>query len=355
MDPRWHQLADILVRHSTGVRSGERVMIAMVELEAYPLTLALYEAVIKAGGYPQVQFLSEALRHAVMEHGVREQAAWVPEIEVYGMHWADVYFGLRAVADADIHADIPVDVVAAHQSAMGKVSTARWQNTRWCLVRIPTAALAQQAEVDRSTLTEMFFDACLLDWEAASLDWRALADRFEAASQVRILGVETDLRFSVAGRRWVVLDGRLNMPDGEIFTAPVNATLNGTITFELPAVYGGRTLTGVRLRWEDGELIEATSATHQAYLHEILRSDAGASRLGEFGIGTNPAVTHYCKDSLLDEKIGGTVHIALGRAYPQAGGKNRSAIHWDLVKDLRRGGRLLLDGRVVLENGAFVG
>jgi aminopeptidase len=238
---------------------------------------------------------------------------------------------------------------------MGKISTMRWEETRWCLVRIPTPALAQQAETRLPPLMDMFFDACLRDWEAESRAWHAMASRFEGASTVRILGEGTDLSFSVEGRHWVVLDGKLNMPDGEIFTAPVNATLNGEITFDLPAVYGGRILEGIRLRWENGDLMEATSQTNAAFLQQIVRSDPGAGGLGEFGIGTNPAVTRYCKDRLLDEKIGGTIHVALGRAYPQSGGENDSAIHWDLVKDLRRGGRVLLDGHVVLEDGQILG
>ncbi len=354
MDPRWDELADVLVNYSTSVRPGDRVMIAMLELEAHPLTVAVHEAVVKAGGYPQIQFLSERLRHAVMAHGSRDQIGWVPEVEAYGMTWADVYFGLRAVHNPYEHADIPDELLAVHQSAMGKISTMRWQQTRWCLVRVPTPALAQQAETRISALIDMFFDACLLDWEAESRAWHAMASRFEGASTVRIQGEGTDLSFSVRGRHWVVLDGKLNMPDGEIFTAPVNATLNGEITFELPAVYGGRSMEGIRLRWEEGRLVEATSRTNAAYLQQIVRSDAGASRLGEFGVGTNPAVTHYCKDSLLDEKIAGTIHVALGRAYPQSGGENDSAIHWDLVKDLRRGGQVLLDGQVVLEDGQIL-
>lgn len=354
MDRRWHELAEVLVNYSTAVQPGERVMIAMLELDAYPLAAAVYEAVIQAGGYPQVQFLSETLRHAVMAYGDRDQIAWVPEIEAYGMDWADVYLGLRAAHNPYVHADIPEDVLAAHQSAMGRVSAMRWARTRWCLVRVPTPALAQQGEMRVDSLVDMFFKACLLDWEKASRAWHAIASQFEGASEVRILGEGTDLRFSVAGRRWVVLDGKLNMPDGEIFTAPVNATLNGEITFELPAVYGGRILEEIRLCWEGGRLVEATSATHEAYLHQIVQSDAGAGVLGEFGIGTNPAVTRYCKDRLLDEKIGGTVHVALGRAYPQCGGENDSAIHWDIVKDLRRGGQVLLDGQVVLEAGQFI-
>ena len=157
-------------------------------------------------------------------------------------------------------------------------------------------------------------------------------------------GKETDLRFSVQGRTWIVGDGKFNMPDGEIHTAPVTSTIDGQIYFEYPGVLGGRLMHDIRLRWEMGRLVEATASTNQDYLQSIVRTDAGASLIGEFAFGTNPYVTAFTKDILIDEKIGGTVHIALGRAYPESGGDNRSAIHWDIIKDIRREGAVYVDG-----------
>lgn len=354
MDKRWKRLGDLLVNYSTGVRPGERVMIAMSEVETYPLAQAVYEAAVKAGAYPQVQFLSEALRHALMKYGNDEQIRWIPEIEAYGMEWADVYIGLRGGFNLFEHADISNEVLAANQAAMGKVSTLRWQKTRWCIVRVPNAHFAQQAETDLETITEMFFAACFIDWPAAAETWRRQAARLEQGRQVRIVGRETDLSFSVEGRRWLALDGKLNMPDGEIFTAPVNETLNGHIYFEFPGVLSGRQMHDIRLAWKDGKLTEASASTHKDYLHKILETDAGASLLGEFAIGVNPHVTRFCKDLFFDEKIGGTVHIALGRAYPECGGTNESAIHWDIIKDTRQEGAVYLDGQPVLENGELL-
>ncbi|NLE99354.1 MAG: aminopeptidase, partial [Anaerolineales bacterium] len=320
MDPRWRQLGALLVTYSTAVQPGERVMIAMGEVETFPLAHAVYEAAVQAGGYPQVQFLSEKLRHAVLRYGDEQQVAWVPEIEAYGMEWADVYLGLRGAYNLHEHADIPSDRLALNQAAMGKVSSLRWQKTRWCLARVPNAAFAQQAETDEDTITEMFFDACLIDWPAESAKWRRWADQLSHARQMRVVGRGTDLRFSVAGRGWLVGDGRINMPDGEIATAPLEDSLDGQITFEFPGVLGGRLIEGIRLRWERGVLVEATTARNEDWLRSVLATDAGASRVGEFGIGVNPAINRFCKDILIDEKIGGTVHIALGRAYPECGG-----------------------------------
>jgi aminopeptidase len=353
VDKRWRQLGDLLVNYCTAVQPGERVMIAMSEVESLPLAEAVYAASVRAGAYPQVQFLSETLRHALLRDGNTEQLRWVPEIEAYGMEWADVYIGLRGAYNLHMHSRIPADRLALNQAAMGEVSTRRWQKTRWCLVRVPNAAFAFQAELDEETVTDMFFDACLLDWETEAARWRAWAEVLNRSGEVHIVGRGTDLRFSVAGRSWIVGDGKFNMPDGEIHTAPVTSTLDGTISFEEPGVLGGRLMHGIRLRWEAGKLVEASAASNEDYLHSILRTDPGASLIGEFAFGTNPHVTHFTKDILIDEKIGGTVHIALGRSYAESGGDNRSAIHWDIVKDIRREGAVSVDGRVVLEGGVF--
>lgn len=354
MDKRWKRLGELMVGHSTAVQPGERVMIAMSEVETYPLAYAIYEAAIKAGAYPQVQFLSESLRHFLLKYGSDEQLSWVPEIEAYGMEWADVYFGLRGGYNLHEHSDIAAERLGANQVAMGKISTLRWQKTRWCLARVPNAAFAQQAETDLETMMDMFFNACFLDWEAEAKRWQAQANKLKDGSQVRIVGKDTDLSFSVDGRKWMVFDGRINMPDGEIFTAPVNETLNGNIYFEFPGVLGGRLMHDIRLRWADGKLAEASASTNENYLHQILDSDAGASLLGEFAFGMNPHVDRFCKDILIDEKIGGTIHIALGRAYPECGGTNQSAIHWDIVKDLRREGAVYLDDEAIMERGRLL-
>lgn len=342
------------MNYSAEVKPGERVMIAMGELESFPLVHEVFEAAIKAGAFPQVQFLSETLRRSVIRYGGEEQLRWVPEIEAYGMEWADVYFGLRGAHNLYEQWDAPADRLALTQAAMGKISSLRWQKTRWCLVRVPDADFAQQAETDLDTITDMFFNACLIDWKTEGALWHAWAEKLNQASLVRIVGKETDLNFSVTGRRWMVGDGKNNMPDGEIATAPVNETLDGQIYFEFPGVLGGRLMHDMCLRWKQGRLVEASSSTNQDFLRSIVNTDPGASLLGEFAFGTNPGVTLFCKDILIDEKIGGTIHVALGRAYPDCGGTNQSAIHWDIIKDIRKDGCVYVDGKAVLQNGKFV-
>jgi len=353
-DKRWKQLGELLVNYSAEVKSGERVMIAMSELESFPLVQAVYEAAIRAGAFPQVQFLSETLRHSVLKYGNEEQLHWVPEIEAYGMEWADVYFGLRGAHNLYEYWDIPASRLSVNQAATGKISSLRWEKTRCCLVRIPDAEFAQQAETDVETITNMFFNACLIDWKAEGARWRQWAERLNKASTVHLVGHETDLSFSVEGRRWMVGDGRMNMPDGEIATSPVAETIDGQIYFEFPGVLGGRLMHDIRLRWKQGRLVEASSSSNQDFLLAIVNTDAGSNLIGEFALGTNPGVTMFCKDILIDEKIGGTIHVALGRAYSECGGTNKSAIHWDIVKDTRREGTVYADGEPILQNGVFL-
>ncbi len=353
-DSRWEALGELLVDYSVGLTRSERVMIAMGELASYPLAASVYRAVVRRGGYPQVQFLSENLRHELLTHGSAEQLAWVPEIEAYGMEWADVYIGLRGAVPLALHDDIPATKLAASQEAAGKISSLRWEKTRWCLVRVPAQALAQEARTDLGTLTGMFLAACLVDWRKESRVWHEWAARLQRGRAVRVLGRGTDLAFSVAGRRWLVGDGKLNMPDGEIMTAPIEDSLNGEISFETPAVLGGRRVEGLKLSWKDGRLAGATSATNQDFLRAVLATDSGSARIGEFAFGTNRAIDRFCTDILYDEKIAGTVHIALGRSYPGCGGVNRSAIHWDIVKDTRTEGTVTVDGTPVLSDGELL-
>jgi len=354
MDRRWSDLADILVHYSTAIQPGERVLIGMHEVETLPLVRAIYEKAVQAGGLVQVLFNSEYLKHSLLRHGNQEQISWLPELETQGLEWANVYFGLRGGHNLYELADIPSEKLALHQHILGNLSSLRWEKTRWCLLRIPDESFAQQSHTDLETITNLFFDACLRDWTAESRAWQRIADHLGQGREIHLLGPGLDLHFSIVGRTWVVGNGRLNMPDGEIFTAPVAESLEGQIAFNLPGVFGGRLIENIHLRWMRGHLESATSSTHQDYLQQITATDPGAGRVGEFGFGVNPAIDRFCNDILLDEKIGGTIHLALGRAYPECRGDNRSAIHWDIVHDMRPGGEVYLDNQLIYKNGHFL-
>jgi len=213
-DKRWKQFGDVLVNYCTEVKQGEKVIIALYEPETWPLGLATYEAAVKAGGLPQIQLKSEYLRRAFMKYGTEKQYSWVPEIEMMSIDWADCYIALRGGYNLDIYHDIPVDVLAKNQGAHGVVSANRTEKTRWVLTRVPNEAFAQQAGMDVETITDMFFDSVLLDYQKVSKEWDRWAKKLEGADQVQILGKNTDLRFSVKGLLWGADHGKANIPGG---------------------------------------------------------------------------------------------------------------------------------------------
>ncbi len=354
MDERWNSLGQILIKDATETRKGERLMISLGETAAYPLARAVYRAAIEAGAHVQIQFSSTEMRRILLQYGSNEQISWQPEMELQGMDWADVYIGLRGSPNPFELQKIDSDKLAINQATMGEISKQRWQKTRWCLVRVPGPSLAQQAESNYEDILNMFFASCLLDWQAERQRYDNWCRWLNTGKEVHITGKKTDLHFSVAGRRWVPFAGSNNMPDGEIATAPIVSTVEGHIYFEHPGILSGRFIHNIELAWKDGVLVHASSTTEQDFLRSIVATDAGSSLIGEFAFGTNRYLDRFCNDILIDEKIAGTVHIALGRAYPECGGTNSSVIHWDIVKDLRHEGCLSLDGEKIIDRGRIV-
>ncbi len=354
MDLRWDQLADILVNYSTQTRPGDKVLITMLEVDTFPLARAVHAQAVRAGALPHIEFQSAYLERDLMLYGNATQLDWVPEMQARGMEWADVYIGLRGARNPHEFRALAPEKISAHKRAMGKVSALRNELTRWVLVRVPNESFAQQAQMSLDEMMAFFFEATLRDWQQEAARYREICEVFQAANDVRIVGTGTDLRFSTQGRIYEVADGHVNMPDGEIFTAPVDDSAEGVITFEFPGVYAGQLVEGIRLEFEAGYVVNASASTNEALLRELLNMDEGARRIGEFGVGANLGIQRFCYDILYDEKIGGTVHLALGRAYAECGGTNQSALHWDIIKDLRQEGQILLDGRIVFENGRFL-
>lgn len=354
IDPRWMHLADILVNYSVHAQPGERLVIAMGEIETFPLTLAVYESALQAGAYPHVQFNSAHLERALLNHGTDAQIARVPDLEEAGLAWADLYIGLRGARNPYELIGVPPERLIARKRALGALSALRTEGTRWVLARVPNETLAQQARMSLEAMMAFFFNATLRDWQEEARRFEAIRDLFQGGQHVRITGREADLTFSTTGRTYVIGDGRINMPDGEVYTAPLDESAEGAIAFEFPAFYAGETIEGIRLEFQHGEVVRASASRGEAILQHALATDAGARRIGEFGIGVNDSIDRFVGDILFDEKIGGTIHLALGRAYAECGGTNRSAIHWDLVKDLRQEGEISVDGRAVFRNGQFL-
>jgi aminopeptidase len=226
---------------------------------------------------------------------------------------------------------------------------------KWVGCQYPTPALAQDAGLSLAEFADFLYGACLLDWDAERERMSRYAEHFDQAEEVRLIGDGTDIRLGLAGRSAEVDAGGANMPGGEFFLSPVEDSAEGTIVFdEFPAVYNGREVTGISLTFESGVVVEASAASNEDFLTEMLDLDEGARRLGELGIGCNPGITRYMKNTLFDEKIDGTAHLALGNGLPEVGGTNISQLHWDIVKDLRDSGRIELDGKVVQESGRWL-
>jgi aminopeptidase len=336
------------------VRSNDRVLIVMQELDSLRLGTAVYEDVLRAGALPHVQFGFSELDGALLRSGSDEQVSWIPEVERAALEWADVCIVLRGFPHASVEGGIPAARMAAHRRALGIISGLRTTLTRWTLCRVPGAAWAKEAGLTMSQAMELYWSATLRDWSAARERWSPLRDLLAAGTTVQILGPDTDLTFSTRERRWVIGDGHINMPDGEIYTAPRDGSMEGTIAFSWPAALGGQSCAGVRLEFQEGVVTAASATTNEELLREALAIDEGACRPGEIGIGVNEGIGRRTGDLLYDEKIAGTLHLALGRAYTECGGANDSALHWDLLMDLRKGGEIRVDGRPINRNGLWL-
>jgi aminopeptidase len=228
------------------------------------------------------------------------------------------------------------------------------EEIKWVGCMYPTPGIAQDARMSTEAFADFLYGACLRDWDAERERMRGIADRFDAAEQVRIVGADTDLSFSIAGRHGEVDAGTSNMPAGEIFYSPVEDSANGSVAFgEYPGWYGGHQVRGIRFRFEDGVIVDASAESDEDFLLTTLDTDEGARRLGEFGIGCNEGIDRAYGNALFDEKIAGTIHLAIGAGFPLLGGTNESAVHWDIVKELRNGGELWLDGELVQQNGTW--
>jgi aminopeptidase len=349
-----NRLAQILVGHSVKAKRGEIVRISGSELSR-PLALAVYREVLRAGAHPLLAIGFEEAGRIFFEEASGEQIRHLPPTKRYEAKRIDADIILLAPANTRNLSHIPPKRMADRRKALQPISEIILRRVRWVLTNFPTEALAQECDRSLPEYERFYYRAVEQDWPAMA-QWLRRAKRIlEKSRDVRIVGKETDLAFSIKGRKAIPCAGEYNMPDGEIFTGPVETSVEGKIFFEFPAIAGGREVSGIRLTFRGGKVVEATAEKNESYLREMLAADAGACRLGEFGIGANAGVPEFTRDILLDEKMGGTIHLAVGRSYPESGGRNRSAVHWDMIKDLRKEGELFLDGKPALRTGHLFG
>jgi aminopeptidase len=364
-DQRAEALAQILVRYSTRVEKGD-VCVIQSTTAAEGLVQAVYEEVLRAGGLPVMQLTTTGAQAAFYDLASDEQLDWIPPTASWAAENADVRIAIMGDVNSRelSHAD-PKKQARAQRARKQLMETSMRRSAagehRWALTLFPTHAYASEAGMSLRDYENFYYAACLATdgdpvtaWERQSDQVRRLAEWIQGKEEVRIRADGTDLTLGVGGRRWIPCVGEHNMPDGEFFTGPVENSVAGEVAFSFPASYGGRTVSGVRLRFEDGKVVDASAEQGQEFLQEMLDTDPGARRLGELGIGTNYGISTGTKEILLDEKIGGTVHLAVGMSYPETGGTNSSAVHWDMVCDLREGGSITVDGVELQRDGRFL-
>jgi aminopeptidase len=364
-DPRLDAWARTLVTYSTRVQPGDVVSIDG-GVAARPLLRALYRETLRAGGLPVLLPRLPEIAGDLLRQGSDEQLAWVSPVDRWSRGEADVYIRVLAEENTKSLADVDPDRQIARKRAQSELLRTMMERQaaeemRWTLTLYPTDAYAQDAAMATPEFAEFVFAACKLDvadpaaaWQQQAADQQRLVDWLTGKREVHVRGPETDLRLSVAGRVWINCDGTNNFPDGEVFTGPVEDSAEGHVRFSYPVVTDGREIHDVRLRFAAGRVVDATASQGEAFLHEALDADPGARRLGEFAFGTNFAITRFTRTILFDEKIGGTIHMALGAGYPETGNTNQSAIHWDLICDLRQGGAVEVDGTPFLRDGRYL-
>jgi aminopeptidase len=357
-DPRVQAYARLLVERCLDVQPGWQVLIRTTPL-ARPLFEEIARLVGARGAYviPRIGFTLWPTDVPWAESAPEALIAELPESERYDSDHMDARITIDAPYNArDFSALTPERRQLRTQATSYFLRRTMSDEIPWVSCQFPTNGIAQDAGMTLAAFEHFLYDACLLDWDAEAERMRWAAERFDAAREVRIVAPETDLTLSLEGRWCEVDDGRNNMPGGEFFTAPVEDSAEGTIRFgEFPTVRMGEEVRGARLLFRAGEVVEATADSGEGALLSTLDTDAGSRRIGELGIGCNPRIQRYMRNTLFDEKMSGTIHLALGQSYPKVGGKNKSALHWDIVKDLRSGGRIFLDGVLVQEDGLWTG
>lgn len=356
-DPRINILARSLIRYSVRLQAGERLLIDNIGNEL-PLCRALINEAYAVGGIPFVNITNNQLQASWLAQSTEEQLKLQAEWELARMKSVQAYIGVRAGDNINELSGVGADHMVRYMQHLWSPvhSGQRVKHTKWCILRYPSSSMAQLAGLSTEAFEDFYFNVCNLDYSRMSRAMDRLVTAFERTDRVRIIAKGTDLSFSIKGIPAVKCDGRLNIPDGEVYTAPVRDSVNGVITYNCPAVYQGVTFENIRLEFRDGKIIGA-SANNNERLNQILDTDEGARYIGEFAIGFNPHIDFPMKDTLFDEKIRGSLHLTPGRCYDQASNGNQSAIHWDLVLIQRAdygGGEIWFDNELIRKDGFFI-
>jgi aminopeptidase len=364
-DIRVEKMADLLVNYSVAVKPGDKVVI-QGETGGEPLIKAVFVKVLQAGGLPYLMPSLPGIEELVYKYGNDRQLQFVPEPNKLVLSTFDCRIVVFSDSNTKALSSVDSAKMVMRSNARRELMQIMMKRSaagelRWVLGPYPTNALAQDAEMSLTDYEDFVYGACLPDindpigyWQNFSARQDKIVNWLKGKQTFHVIGKETDLRLSIAGRNFENCDGKKNMPDGEVFTGPVEDSMEGHVYFSYPAIYGGHEVTGVRLTFEKGEVVKATADKNQEYLVKTIATDAGSKRVGEFAIGTNEGIKKFTREILFDEKIGGSFHMALGFGYPETGSTNESAIHWDMVCDLRDGGEIRVDDALFYKNGKFV-
>jgi len=354
-DERTRKLAKLVVDYSVFVKKGENVCISG-NTDASGFISALYKEVILAGGHPVLRVSLPGLAPFFYKYASKEQIEKFPEIFDFTVKNCQKYIGISTESNTRELTSIDPERITARARVTNKISdyivNAR-DKIRRCTVGYPCVALAQEAEMDLVDYENFVFTACLQDWNKLGRFIDGVLARFKKGKKVWLIGENVDLKMEINGKKALADKGEDNMPGGEIFMAPIRNSLNGWIKFDYPSIRDGHEVRDISLVFKDGKVIESSASKGEEFLKTMLATDENSSYVGELGIGMNPKINKYTNDLLFDEKIGGTIHLALGMAYKDNGGGNDSAIHWDIVKDMKKA-KIILDGKVVQENGAWL-
>ncbi len=358
IDPRITKLADVLINYSCALAKDEKILIEAIDIPN-AFTIELIRLAREAGGVPVVKLESNEIKRALMIHGSRAGWDLIADIEQARMEQVQCYIGARGNHNISELSDVASDMQALYENTVWKRvhQDVRVKKTRWVVLRWPHPAMAQMAEMSTEAFEDFYFNVCTMDYAKMARAMKPLIARMERTNRVRLLGPgDTDLTFSIKGIPAIGCDGKLNIPDGEVFTAPVRESANGVIHFNAPTIYRGETHNDIRLEFTDGRVTAATS-TNTPGLNRVLDADAGARYVGEFAIGFNPYCTRPMKDILFDEKIAGSIHFTPGMCYDEAPNGNQSGIHWDMVMlqtPEAGGGEIYFDGELIRKDGLFV-
>ena len=364
-DPRINTLARILVKHSLQLKPGDLFIIRSAP-SAAPLVKAVYLHALKAGAHTHVHLGLDDLPELFYKHASPKQLRYQSPLSLYEIQHADAQLSIISEDNTKNLTHVDPKKMAAVSLANQRITRiflerAAKGQLRWCLTQYPTNAAAQDADMSLTEYEDFLFQAAHATTQNPLRYWKTMQNKQEKIKQhldkkttFHITAKDTDLTLSTKGRTWINCFGRENFPDGEVFTGPVETSAEGHITYSFPISHGGREVHNVSLTFTKGKVTKATASQGEDFLKTMIKMDAGASRLGEFAFGTNDGITQYTKNTLFDEKIGGTIHLALGSGYPETGSTNKSGLHWDMVCDLRKNGEIVADGSLIFKNGRFL-